>query len=159
VTVRLRNQVREQCTFRLRYVAAHLGLDEHVEDVPVDAGEELEVDVPCGEILGLGPLEEPGGVGCRLSSGQTVENTMAVPAFLSADYSCGGSYGFQVSPDSDDLDEDGDTAELVCQSDALQRHMHQHRYGCAGGDECSGGNGTGSPMGKGRGVLCSAVPH
>jgi len=48
---------------------------------------------------------------------------MTVPAFLGLDYECEDTYRFTLTPDVDDLDGDGDTTELIVQSDALGLHM------------------------------------
>ena len=154
LSLQFRNQTQQRCTFRLRYVAAYMGLDEQLEDVSVEAGEDLEITVPCCEILGLGSLAEPGSEGCLLADGQTVDNTMAVPAFLGADFSCGQTYELKLCQDVDDLDGDGDTEELICQSGAMERHMYQHQHGYGGGENgggSAGGAGNGGSNGAGNG--------
>ncbi len=123
MTVQLTNQAAEPCTFHVSYVASPLGLGENTQDVEVEPGETTTVDLPCGEIVGLGPLEEPGAIGCHLSGGQAVENTMAVPGFLQLDYECEGAYGCTLTPDVDDLDGDGDTEELILLSTGMEGHM------------------------------------
>ncbi|GMU24010.1 MAG: hypothetical protein AMXMBFR13_40870 [Phycisphaerae bacterium] len=136
MTVRFLNDTDLACTFDLGYFASHMGPDELSESVEVPAGEELTFAMPCAEIIGLGDLESPGSTGCVLSDGQTVANTMAVPAFLGLDYACGGTHDFHLMHDVDDLDGDGDTEELLLVSEALEAHMgfggpmgHSHRTG------------------------------
>ena len=137
--VRFRNDSDEDCTFHLTYFANHMGLDEHTEDVEVPAGEEGTFDFPCAEIVGVGSLEMPGEPGCQLADGETVDNVMAVPAFLGTDYVCGGFHEFHLTPDVDDLDGDGDTDELIIVSDAMQDHMGSG--GPMGHDHHGGGGG------------------
>ncbi|MHC4444993.1 MAG: hypothetical protein ACYTF1_00955 [Planctomycetota bacterium] len=121
--VTLHNHSDEDCTFHLTYFTSHMGLDEQVMDVMVTAGLQTTVEIPCSEIIGMGPLEMPGEAGCHLASGEAVANTMAVPCFLGMDYTCGATHEFHLKPDTDDLDGDGDTEELIILSDAMQDHM------------------------------------
>ncbi len=123
VTVMLTNDSDQDGTFHLSYIASHMGIDEQTTDVSVGAGEELSVEIPCAEIVGIGPLTVPGGVGCVLADGSTVPNTMTVPGFLGEDYVCGSTYACSLEADVDDLDEDGDTEELIIVSDGLILHM------------------------------------
>jgi mono/diheme cytochrome c family protein len=136
MTVRLTNDTDFDCTFNLNYFASHMGLIEQSDSVDVPAGEQVDFDMPCAEIVGLGNLESPGATGCILDDGQPVPNTMAVPGFLGLDYACGGMHAIHLAPDTDDLDGNGDTEELVLTSDALDAHMrfggptgHSHRPG------------------------------
>lgn len=119
----IRNEVDQSGTFHLSYVASHVGLDEHTMDVVVGAGEEFTVEIPCSEIVGMGPLEEPGEAGCHLDDGQAVDNVMSVPGFLGEDFTCDGTYTCVLIQDVDDLDGDGDTDELIILSDAMEFHM------------------------------------
>jgi len=121
--VMLHNDSDEDCTFHLTYIASHMGLDEQVIDVMVTAGMQTTVDIPCSEIVGMGPLDVPGAAGCHLASGEAVANTMAVPCFLGMDYTCGANHEFHMGPDVDDLDGDGDTEELIILSKAMEDHM------------------------------------
>lgn len=136
MTVRFMNETDVDCTFHLNYFAGHMGMDELTDSVEVRGGEQIDFEIPCAEIIGLGDLESPGATGCVLSDGQTLPNTMAMPAFLGLDYTCGGMHEFHLTPDVDDLDGDGDTEELVLVSEALEAHMgfggpmgHSHRSG------------------------------
>jgi len=138
LAVRLHNDADGDGTFHLGYFASHMGLDEQMMDVDVPARGEASVDIPCAEIVGLGPLETPGAPGFHFADGQAVDNMMAVPGFLGLDYVCGGTHDFHLASDVDDLDTDGDTDELICVSDVLLGHMqfggpagHSHGSGAA----------------------------
>ncbi len=123
VTIRLNNQSDVNGTFHLSYFASHMGLDDLSQDVDVSAGDNVTVELPCAEIVGLGPLAEPGEPGCHLATGDAIANTMAVPGFLGQDFACGGVYECFLTPDVDDLDEDGDTEELILFSEAMEFHL------------------------------------
>jgi hypothetical protein len=141
LTIVLRNESAEEATFHLAYFASHMGLDEQSEEVVVAAGQEVEIELPCSEIVGMGSLNMPGGVGCHLAGGVEIDNTMAVPIFLGMDFACGEKqkWEFVLTPDADDLDEDGDIEELILLSDGFVGHMqiggpfgHSHRGGMMG---------------------------
>jgi hypothetical protein len=121
--VRMSNESSQDCVFHLSYVASRLGAIEQTTDVAVPAGENVNVQMPCSEITGLGPMEMPGQSGCHLADGQPVSNTMAVPGFMGMDYSCGGEYMFRLMADANDLDGDGDRQELIILSQAMELHM------------------------------------
>ncbi|MBI4718003.1 MAG: hypothetical protein HY763_09385 [Planctomycetes bacterium] len=153
VTIRMENLAGQPCTFHLSYVSAAAGVDEQEEEVEVPATGEVEIVMPCMEIVGLGSLETPGAVGCHLTDGATIPNTMAVPAFLNMDYACGAMHSFMLTPDVDDLDGDDDTEELILISGAMQSHMqaggpmnHSHR-GSSGGSAMMGGMMPGHGLG------------
>jgi hypothetical protein len=138
VACRFFNESSQACTFHLGTIASYAGLNEQTRDVDVPAGEDVTVDVPCAEIMGLGPLDRPGGVGCGLADGTTVANTLAVPGFLGLDYTCGGTYTCYLTPDVNDLNGNGDTQELILLSEAMQLHMQNggpmgHRHGVGPG--------------------------
>lgn len=134
--VQFRNESDEDGTFHMSYFSSHMGLDEQMMDVQVSAGEEVGVEIPCAEIVGIGPLEEPGETGCHLADGEVVDNTMAVPGFLGQDFTCGTTYECVLTKDVDDLDGDGDVEELIILSDAMESHLmnggpagHMHGHG------------------------------
>ncbi len=136
--VSLDNQSDEDGTFHLSYFASHLGLDDQMMDIDVPAGQEVTVEIPCSEIVGLGPLDEPGEPGCHFADGEAIANIMAVPGFLGQDFICSGVYECILSQDIDDLDGDGDTEEFVIVSDALEFHMTNggptgHAHGTSSG--------------------------
>ena len=119
----LHNQSSQGCTFHVTHFSSQDGGTEQTADVNVLAGGEITVPLPCSEIVGMGPLEMPGGIGCHLADGQAVRNTMAVPGFLNMDYACGGTFHMYLQPDTGDLDANGDTQELILMSEAMQTHM------------------------------------
>lgn len=121
--VLLRNDSDQDGTFHLAYMSSHMGLVQQMMDVDVPAGSETTVTIPCSEIVGMGTLDMPGSVGCHLADGQDVDNRMAVPAFLGTDFTCQGTYQCVLTPDVNDLDADGDTTELIIESDAMRLHM------------------------------------
>jgi len=132
--VRLRNNSDQGCTFHLSYFASQTGLDDHMMDVEVAAGEEITVEIPCSEIVGIGPLDRPRETGCHLADGEAVDNVMAVPGFLGQDFTCDIGYECVLTPDVDDLDGDGDTEELIILSNAMEWHLMNggptgHRHG------------------------------
>jgi len=137
--VRLRNESTEGGTFHLSFFANHMGLEEHMMDVVVGAGGDVTVEIPCSEIVGMGPLEMPGEPGCHLDGGEAVDNVMAVPGFLGQDFSCDGTYECVLTQDVDDLDGDGDTDELIIVSDGMEFHMMN-------GGPTGHGHGTGTGM-------------
>lgn len=143
--MRFHNEVEDDCTFVMSYVASHMGIDEQMMDVDVAAGETVTVEIPCGEMVGMGSLEEPGSRACLLSDGEEVDNLMAVPGFLGLDYECGGMYEHFLMHDVDDLDGDGDLAEHIVMSEAMDMHR---RNGGPGGHAHGDGLGMmGSHMG------------
>jgi len=121
--VRVRNESDRDGTFHLSYFASHMGLDDQLMDVEVGAGQEVVVEIPCPEIVGMGSLETPGDTGCHLADGEAVDNVMTVPGFLGQDFTCDGVYECVLTADVDDLDGDGDTEELIILSDAMEFHM------------------------------------
>ena len=121
--VLVRNESDVDGTFHVSYFASHLGLEEQMMDVYVGAGDEVTVEIPCSEIVGMGPLDTPDEPGCHLDDGEAVDNTMAVPGFLEQDFTCDGTYVYVLTQDVDDLDGDGDTEELIIISDAMEFHM------------------------------------
>ena len=136
MSVRLRNESDQEATFHLTYFASSIDFEEQTMDVVVAAGEETTVEIPCSEIVGMGPLNTPGGIGCTLFSGQEIDNLMAVPVFLGMDFLCGTVRQFVLTPDVNDLDDDGDVEELILLSDGMLGHMqsggptgHTHRMG------------------------------
>lgn len=135
MTVRLHNDSDEAGTFHLSYFAGHMGNEEQMMDVEIAAGESLTVEIPCSEIVGMGPLEMPGEAACHLESGEAVDNMMAVPGFLGEDFTCDGIYECALMQDVDDLDGDGDTEEFIMVTDAMDFHMM-----------------NGGPMGHGHGT-------
>lgn len=138
LSIHLRNESTQDCEFHLSYYAHYEQSGDQMMTTDVPAGEEQIVTIPCAEIVGMGSLESPGEVGCVLQSGETVPNSMAVPAFLGMDFQCGGEMSFVLMPDENDLDSDGNTTELIIQSQAMMSHMANggpfgHMHGSDGG--------------------------
>lgn len=123
VVVRLENLSDQAATFHLSYFTAHVSSDDQLEDLVVPAGGEVQAEIPCAEIVGLGNLEMPGTIGCHLSDGQEIGNTFAVPMFHGLDYTCGETITFTLTPDADDLDGDGDADELTLLSEGFLTHL------------------------------------
>ena len=122
MTVVLLNESGENSTFDVVYIASHMGIDEQVLEVNVPAGNEVTVELPCSEIIGLGSLTLVGETAVQLGNGAEFENTMCVPAFLGSDYLCGSTYHGFLAADVDDLDADGDTDELIVTTEAFDVH-------------------------------------
>lgn len=120
--VDLENATDEACTFHLNYVASQMDPEEMVMDVSVDAGEQAVIEIPCAEIIGLGSLTTVGVPAADLEHGTKVSNMMSVPGFLGSDYTCGETYACALTADTEDLDGDGDTDELIVTTDAFHDH-------------------------------------
>ncbi len=129
VMVELANGSDLPCVFHLAFLSSPQSTDVQTQDVPVNAGETAIIEMPCSEIIGLGSLTEVGADAATLEGGATVANDIAVPGFLGWDYGCGGRYACQVQPDTDDLDGDGDTEELIVSTDAFRLHTGQTGMG------------------------------
>lgn len=123
MTVVFHNQSSQVCTFHLAYFSSQAGNQDQSADVTVPALGQQTFQMPCAEIVGLGSLETPGGIGCQLADGQTISNMMTVPGFLGTDYTCGSTYHMYLGPDTNDLNGNGDTQELIAYSQAMQTHM------------------------------------
>jgi len=154
ITVIISNDSARDATFHLSYFASHMGLGDQFEDVTVPAGEEIEIDLPCAELVGLGSLDLPGADGCHFVEDDTpgVPNTFAVPMFMGMDFDCGETIEFALTPDVDDFDADGDLDELVLVSGGFVMHLgnggpmsHSHRGGMV-----HSGMGMGGMMGAFR---------
>lgn len=123
--VGMSNDSNQDCVFHLSYVTSQMGTAEQTMDVTVPAGGEVTVQMPCSEILGMGPLEMPGQPGCHLADGQPVSNTMSVPGFMGMNYSCGDEYMFHLMTDANDLNGNGDRQEFIIMSQAMEQFMQR----------------------------------
>lgn len=123
--VGLSNESSQDCVFHLSYVTSQMGASEQSMDVSVPAGMDVTIQIPCSEIVGMGPMEKPGQPGCHLADGQPVSNMMSAPGFVGMNYSCGGEYMFQLMADANDLDGDGDHQELIIMSQAMVQFMQR----------------------------------
>lgn len=128
------NESAHPCTFFVSYLAGVTDDAEQSTEVEVPSGETVTVEMACAEILGLGSLTEVGAVAAELDDGLAFDNRMCVPGFLGTDFLCGGSYYCGLAPDAQDVDQDGDTEELVVTTEALKVHLgargmmgHGHR--------------------------------
>lgn len=121
--VEFHNESDQDCTFSLTYAASHMGIDDQAMDIDVQAGETVTIALTCAEIIGLGSLTVIGETAAELADGTMLDNVMSVPAFLGSDYECDGTYACTLMVDSDDLDGDGDTQELIVVTDGLPLHM------------------------------------
>lgn len=123
IMVGLSNESGQDCVFHLSYVSSQAGASEQSMDVSVPAGADVTVQIPCSEIVGMGPMETPGQPGCHLADGQPVSNVMSAPGFVGMNFSCGDEYMFQLMTDANDLDSDGDHQELIIMSQAMEQFM------------------------------------
>ncbi len=123
LVVQLTNSTEFPCTFHLAYIQSGAGLDEQTEDILVLPGQTFEAQMPCAEIMGVGSLTDVGTIAVDLPDGSTLDNRYCVPGFLNSDYLCGGSYGCVVATDASDLDQDGDTEELIVVTSSMWGHM------------------------------------
>ncbi len=131
--VRLNNDSNQDSTFLLRYMASQLGSQEQTLNVDVGAGEFVDVTLPCAEIIGLGSLTEVGDVAVELENSVELDNAFCVPGFLGSDFTCGAMYECFLTPDVNDLDQDGDTEELIVTTDALLEYLDSTEFGWLGG--------------------------
>lgn len=138
MTVVLDNDSAQEAVFLVSYFAHHVSFDDRSVEVTVAARSEELLEIPCPEIVGMGALDGPGEVGVRLADGTEVANTFAVPIFLGLDFTCGSARTFSLTADVDDLDADGDVAELILTSDGLTHAEsggpsgHSHKDGMMG---------------------------
>ncbi len=121
--IELVNDADEPCVFHLGWIASHEGLDEQTLDVIVSPRDSEQVELPCAEIVGLGTLDEPGSAAAHLDDGTPLDNRFCVPGFLHDAFECAGTMRVTLGPDTDDLDRDGDTDELVVTTEVLWEHM------------------------------------
>lgn len=121
--VELLNDSNEPCVFHVTWIASHQGLDEQTLDVVVAPRDREQVELPCAGIVGLGALDEPGSPATHLDDGMPLDNRYCVPGFLHDAFECAGTMQVMLSPDADDLDNDGDTAELIVTTEVLWEHM------------------------------------
>lgn len=143
VTIEVVNDAAPAAVVHVVYLTTAEGeLTEQTVEVEVEGYGTVSIDVPCAEIVGVGALDDVGATAADLDDATALPNDFCVPAFLNADYVCGGVYAIYVGADEDDLDEDGDTEETVITTEALQTHMGPggmsgsgHMYGMMGLDE------------------------
>jgi hypothetical protein len=132
MTVVCRNESNQDASFRMVYLSSPMGLADQMMDITVPAGSEQEVQIPCSEIVGLGSLIAVGETAAETADGAQLDNRMCVPGFLGADFQCSDSYRCFLAPDVNDFDGDGNTAELIVSTEALQSRMNVPGMGMGG---------------------------
>lgn len=141
ISVTFENGSDQACTFHFAFMRSQDGLDTQTRDVEVPAGQSVTVEMPCAEIVGMGDLTDVGASAGDAADGVEYDNRYCVPGFLNSDYACGGAFACALTPDINDVDQDGDTTELIMQTSGMQQHMRSGgmgRHG-AGGDVTFGG--------------------
>ncbi len=135
MTMMLHNNSSQTCTFHIQYLSSPLGSGEQAMDVTVPAGTTQTINMPCSEIVGLGDLTNVGDSAVSMMDGTMIDNRMCVPGFMGTDYHCGDTFNCYVGHDTNDLNGNGDTHEMMAFTQAMQMHMNE------------GGHGMGSMMG------------
>lgn len=125
MTMRLVNESGQPCTFHIAYISSPNGVQEQTQDVTVDPGETVSFQMPCAEMVGMGSLTNVGQMAAHMNDGTAIDNHLCVPGFLNSDFECGGMFSCTLMQDTNDLDQDGDTQELVAVTGAMQSHMGQ----------------------------------
>lgn len=137
ISVRFTNGSGQACTFHHAFMRSADGLDTQTRDVDVPSGQSVTIQMPCAEIVGMGSLTDVGANAGSGADGASFDNRYCVPGFLNSDYACGGEFSCSLAPDTNDVDQDGNTTELVILTSTMQQHMG------AGG---MGRHGTGNGM-------------
>lgn len=123
MTVELTNSAGQACTFHVAFVSSSAGIDQQTRDVTVAAGQTVTVDLPCSEIVGMGNLDAVGQPAGQLADGTEFDNRMCVPGFLGSDFSCGGTFRCTLMHDTNDLNQNGNTQELIAVTGTMLSHM------------------------------------
>ncbi|GMU84510.1 MAG: hypothetical protein AMXMBFR47_43790 [Planctomycetota bacterium] len=123
VSVTFTNDANQACTFHFAFLRSADGLGAQTRDVDVPAGQSITVEMPCAEIAGMGSLTEVGATAASTADGGEFPNRYCVPGFLNSDYACGGEFACLLTPDVNDVDQDGDTAELITLTSGMQQHF------------------------------------
>lgn len=123
LSVTFTNESSEACTFHFAFLRSADGLDTQTRDVDVPAGQSVTVEMPCAELVGMGSLTEVGATAGSTADRGEFPNRYCVPGFLNSDYACGGEFACALTPDVNDVDQDGDTAELIMLTSGMQQHM------------------------------------
>lgn len=139
MTVKVHNQTDQQATIYLMYLSSPQSLNMQVKDVTVDANAEQDVELPCSEMVGAGTLDQPGSIGCVWANGQSFGNNMAVPGFLGIDYQCGGTFEFFLQTDTQDLNHNGSTTDVILTSSSLHDYIDYGPGWMMGGGGMMGG--------------------
>lgn len=126
MTMELANESGQLCTFHLAFVSSPGGVQEQTQAVTVDAGETVNFEMPCAEVVGMGSLTNVGQMAAHMGDGTEIDNRFCVPGFLNSDFDCGGAFSCTLMQDTNDLDQDGDMQEFVAVTSAMQSHMGQN---------------------------------
>lgn len=137
MTMELANQTGQPCTFHIAFISSPDGVREQSQDVTVDAGDTVNFEMPCAEMVGMGSLTNVGQMAAHMGDGAEIDNRFCVPGFLNSDFDCGGAFSCTLMQDTNDLDQDGDTQEFVAVTSAMQTHIGQNGMN-------SHGNGAGT---------------
>lgn len=136
ISVTFTNGSSEVCTFHYAFMRSADGLDAQTRDVDVPAGQSVTIQMPCAEIVGMGSLTDVGAPAGSTDGGASFDNRYCVPGFLNSDYTCGGEFACSLAPDTNDVDQDGNTTELIMLTSTMQQHMGANgmgRHGTANG--------------------------
>lgn len=126
MTMQLANESGQSCTFHVAFISSPAGAQEQTKDVTVDPGETVNFQMPCAEMVGMGSLTSVGQMAAHMGDGTEIDNRFCVPGFLNSDFDCGGTFSSTLMQDTDDIDQDGDTQELVAVTGAMQSHVGQN---------------------------------
>jgi hypothetical protein len=133
MNIELMNLADQPCTFHVAFVSSPDGSDEQTQDVTVPSGQTVTIDMPCSEIIGMGGLTPVEQMACHLEDGTELDNRMCVPGFLNSDFDCGGTFRCTLMQDTNDLDQDGNTDELIAVTSTMLSHIGQDGMSSHGG--------------------------
>lgn len=153
IAVTFTNDSLQECTFHFAFMRSVDGLDGQTRDVDVSPGQSVTIDMPCGEIVGMGSFTNVGATAGSAADGTDFDNRFCVPGFLHSDFACGGEFACTLGPDVNDVDQDGDIQELIMLTSGMQRHMasaDMGRHGSDSGDSLGGMMGQLGMMDRGR---------
>lgn len=123
MTIELTNSAGQACTFHVAFLSSAAGIGQQIRDVSVAAGQTVTVDLPCSEIVGMGSIDAVGQSAGQLADGTQFDNRMCVPGFLGSDFSCGGTFRCTLMQDINDLNQNGNTQELIAVTNSMLSHM------------------------------------
>lgn len=153
MTMELANQSGQPCTFHLAFISSPDGVQEQTQDVTVDPGESVNFEMPCAEVVGMGSLTNVGQMAAHMGDGTEIDNRFCVPGFLNSDFDCSGDFSCTLMQDANDLDQDGDTQEVVAVTSAMQRHMGQNGMSSHGNGAGTFGTGIMGGLFSGSGMF------
>lgn len=150
ISVTFTNDSSQPCTFHFAFMRSQDGLNTQTRDVEVRAGQSMTVEMPCAEIVGMGDLTDVGAPAGDTTDGVEYDNRYCVPGFLNSDYACGGEFACSLTADVNDVDQDGDTTELIMQTSGMQQHMRSGGMGRHGAGSIGAMMGQLGVMGRSR---------